>query len=94
MLFNLFSADRFSGSGKIAGTTAIKSTPSNIPINPRRVRLYDCETGRLVRSVWSDGAAEYVFEYLNTGRKYLVVGIDHTHDYNAAVADFITPVPM
>lgn len=78
------------GSGRIAGTVVAAGAPV-----VRRIRCYDVATGLLVGETWSAaGTGEYVFNSLNKSRRYLVVGHDHLGQYNAAVADLVTPEPM
>ena len=81
------------GTGRIAGSVKIDSTP-DYPAW-RRVRLFDKRDNRLVREVWSDPATgAYAFEYINPARQYVVIAYDHTGVYNAEIRDAITPEPM
>lgn len=78
-----------SGPLAIGGTVAIKDSPTNIPV-PRRVRLHDQPTGRLVRETWSAPNGVYLFPRIADGL-YYVVAFDHTLVENAAIKDRITP---
>lgn len=81
------------GNGRIAGTTKNLGTP-DFPVW-RRVRLFDFRDNRLVREVWSDPATgAYSFDYINPSRRYVVIGYDHTGQYNAVIADGLTPEVM
>lgn len=81
-----------SGAYRIAGTVYIDGTPDE-PVG-RRVRLFDRETGRFVRQVWSDAlTGAYAFEKIRPG-VYFLVSHDHTAEYNAVIRDRIEAVPM
>lgn len=81
----------FGGAMRIAGTVAIDDSP-DIPVS-RVVRLFDKQSGVLVRQTISGPDGSYQFERL-TDRKYFLVAHDHTLEYNAAIKDEITPEPM
>lgn len=64
-------------------------------VGVKRVRLISRITNRLVREVWSNVSGEYVFDYIAYQyRGYMVIAMDHENTLeNAAIADFVTPVP-
>jgi hypothetical protein len=81
------------GMGRIDGTTKIKGTP-DAPVS-RKVRLFDVRTGLIIRETWSDPVTgAYAFTGLDPARDYLALAHDHTRQYNAVVADRLTPEPM
>lgn len=61
-----------------------------------RVRLFEKSSGRLIRETWSNTNGDYSFPniaYKENG--YFVVAHDHsTPQYNAAIADLVTPELM
>ena len=72
----------FSGSGLISGTVTCTGVPSS-----RKVRLFDKQTARLVREVWSDDSGYYEFKDMILTKDYLVVSHDYTRVYNAVADD-------
>lgn len=81
------------GRGRIAGTVMVKATP-DYPVW-RRVRLFERRDNRVVREVWSDPATgEYVFDFLDQARRYVVIAYDHTGTFNAEIRDNVTPEAM
>lgn len=82
------------GEYQIAGTVKESSSPADIPIK-RRVRLFNEDSGRLVREVWSDPATgAYQFAGIKGNTKYTVVCHDYTLAHRAVVADRIVPVKI
>lgn len=63
-------------------------TRLNSAIYPRRVRLHDQISGRLVREAWNDPATgDVTFEYLREG-PWVLYALDHTNEFEAvAVSD-------
>lgn len=61
-----------------------------------RVRLFDRQSGRLLREGWSTPDGAYQFDYLAyRAQGYMAVAHDHgASPRNAALADLITPEPM
>lgn len=80
------------GTGSIAGTTKIYSVPTNISAPTRRVRLYDHDSGLLVRETTSDASGDYGFSNLLRTRTYYVTAFDHLTGYDAVIHDNLTPV--
>ena len=81
------------GSGRIAGTVKVDSTP-DYPAW-RRVRLFVKRDGRLVREVWSNPVTgEYSFDYVSLSLQFIVIAHDHTGVFNAEVRDSITAEAM
>lgn len=80
------------GGYRIAGTVYLDATP-DMPLR-RRVRLFDQESGRFVRQVWSDGiTGGYAFEKIRGGM-YFVVAHDYALEHNAVIRDRIEALPM
>ena len=79
------------GRFRVIGTTAIASTP-DVPVS-RLVILFDTATKRPIRSVIGSPTGVYEFRYVRRG-PFLVIGFDHTGEYNAVVADNIFGGPM
>lgn len=79
---------RFPGPARIAGTVKVIDT-----LAPgRRVRLYDKASGRLARTVISDGAGAYAFENIDERRTYYVTAEDVVPSpFNATIEDFVVP---
>lgn len=77
-----------SGPLEIAGIVEIKDSP-NIPVS-RRVRLFDQQSARLVREMWSAADGTYSFKKLKDA-KYFLVSHDHTLIENATASDQISP---
>lgn len=61
-----------------------------------RVRLFDRQSGRLLREGWSAADGTYQFDYLAyRAQGYVAIAHDHgDNPHNAAIADLITPEPM
>jgi hypothetical protein len=75
------------GSTGIAGTVRIDTTPV-----ARLVRLYERESGRLVREMVSDGTGAYGWLDLKDRWRYYVVAVDlQPGGVNAAIADYVLP---
>lgn len=80
------------GGYEISGTVAIDDTP-DIPVR-RQVRLFEKATGRLLRETFSAANGAYSFEKI-PNRTYFVVAHDvDGGEYNAVIADKITPELM
>ncbi|MBL0422573.1 hypothetical protein JI739_19670 [Ramlibacter sp. AW1] len=78
--------------GRITGTVKEKASPVNAPV-VRKVVLIDQASQRVLRTAWSDGAGNYVFDQVNPERLYTVVSYDHTGAYRAVIADSLKPTP-
>ena len=77
--------------GRIRGTVKTKASPANLPVFCR-VRLFRDVDGLLVAETWSNPVTgAYEFVYIETGRRYTVVGYDHTHSKRAVIADNLEP---
>lgn len=77
----------YGGPGHIAGTTVDQNGQ---PIS-RLVLLYDRRSFILLRSQWSDEAGQYRFEDLDPSKEYTLLAHDYKDQYNAVVADNVTP---
>jgi hypothetical protein len=76
----------FFGDGFIAGKVTIDGIPAR-----RRVRVLDALTGYVVAEVWSAPDGRYRFDAILLSRAYVVLAQDHERQFNAVVADQITP---
>lgn len=84
----------YTGNGQIDGTVADYNAGGNI-FRYRRVRLIDEKTGIVIGEEFSDPVTgAYAFPYLDMTRKYTVLSYDHTHSFNAVIADNLTPTAM
>lgn len=86
-----------SGSLLTGGTASLSGTTGNTSAEgPYRVRLFDRQSGRLVREVWSDEQGFWQFDGLAAGRTWFVVMHDHAGDVrnpafmNAAIQDMVS----
>lgn len=63
-------------------------TRLNSAIYPRRVRLCDQQSGRLVREAWNDpDTGNVTFDFLRAG-PWVLYALDHTGEYEAvAISD-------
>lgn len=77
------------GHGTIAGQT----TEVNIPTRCK-VYLLDRRNGMLVLSTVSGGDGSYRFDHLNMDVRYAVMAFDRENEFNAVIADNLTPVLM
>jgi hypothetical protein len=75
------------GLGTITGTIKIGATPCK-----RRVRLYEANTGILIREIWSADDGNYIFTGLRMDYKYTVSSTDYNNAYNDTIAARITAV--
>jgi hypothetical protein len=73
--------------GTITGTIKIGATPCK-----RRVRLYEANTGILIREIWSADDGNYIFTGLRMDYKYTVSSTDYNNAYNDTIAARITAV--
>jgi hypothetical protein len=71
----------YGGTGTLSGTVKVGATPVS-----RRVRLFDYQSGHLIRAAWSGEDGAYSFECLATGRDFLALADDYTQTYNDVVA--------
>jgi hypothetical protein len=64
-----------------------------IPPQPRRVRLCDQASGRVLREQWSHAVSGMVdFQYLSPG-PWVLYALDHTHEHEAvAISDRMATV--
>ena len=80
------SGSAYEGVGIVSGTVKNVGSPG-IPVH-RKVRLYEKNTGSLVRETWSDAVTgAYVFKNVSMSVAYSVSAFDHTGKYNAVIAD-------
>ena len=75
------------GKGSIIGTTV--KVPSDIPV-PRKVRLFEENSGLLIQEVWSDAAGNYVFNGLSDNY-YFITAHDHTLEFNGVIQSHVRP---
>lgn len=74
--------------------TDVAGTPANAPVGPRRVRLHEQSTGRLMREEWSDALTGNVpMSHLPAGTYYMV-GFDHTGAFGGVVETDIVAEAM
>lgn len=78
------------GNGLIAGRGDGILTVGGEPAE-RRILLFDRDTFKLVRSVWSNPNGTYLFDRINPDREYLVLAIDHKKQYEPVAYDFVRP---
>lgn len=57
----------------------------------RRVRAFERKSGRIVRETWSNSAGFYRFEELDPNKRFTIVAHDYTGEWNAVIADNVTP---
>ena len=74
------------GQGRIYGTVARKSTPSNVPLR-RRVRLHRSVDGYLARETWSKADGSYEFREISTRYEWDVIAWDHERQEYSTVAN-------
>lgn len=74
---------------RIAGTVSKLGTPG-----PYRVRLHLRRNGVLYAQTWSNAAGDYVFEIVPPEPCYVVAFDDSDTPVNAAISDYVMPVPM
>jgi len=79
----------YGGTGRITGTVTVKGTPAH-----RRVILLERKTHIVVRSTWAAGDGTYSFDWLDPNLTYTIIAHDYTGQYNAVVADNVTPEAM
>ena len=85
---------RDGGPFRIAGTTKNTGTPDPTPIGPRRVRLHDQPTGRVVREAWSASTTGYyAFDWIRQGT-YYITAFDHTGAYGGVIETDVQPEAM
>ncbi len=83
----------FGGTGKVRFDTAIDDDP-DLPVS-RKTWLVRTRDAQVIREQWSDPVTgEGVFLNVDTTEKYAVIAFDHTHLFNAVIADNITPEAM
>ena len=81
-----------SGPGRITGTTRVVDLPDPTPVAPRRVRLHDQRSGRLIQEVWSEaGTGAYAFTQIRMGVTYYVIAFDHTGQYSGVIETDVLP---
>lgn len=74
------------GAGRIRGTVTVEGDPAH-----RWVLLLDRRTHIVIRAAWSDETGRYEFDWIDDDRLYTVLAHDYTRQYNAVVADNVTP---
>lgn len=77
-----------SGDTDIDGIVQIEGTPA-----ARRVRLFESQSGRLLRETFSSPAGVYRFPSMRSDTEYILLADDHQRVYNAVVADKIKAAP-
>ena len=75
------------GLGSVSGTVKIGTTPCR-----RRVRLYEANTGILLREQWTADDGTYTFTGLRTDIAYTVASTDYSNFYNDVIAANITAI--
>lgn len=107
-LLGFFDATRhaaFRGAGFIAGLAPTSSDPNSPASVDGRFRILNVPTrGRIlvlerdslfpVASTLSNADGTWMIDWLNPSSKFLVIGFDDRGLQNAAVQDFVQPVPM
>lgn len=78
------------GNGFIAGRGDGILTVGGEPAE-RRILLFDRETFKPVRGVWSRPDGTYLLDRINPGREYLVLALDHKKQYEPVAYDFVRP---
>lgn len=81
-------ASRGSGNFRVYGTVTVNGLPG-----ARRVALLDRKNLQPIQVVWSADDGSYAFNYVSAAEK-IVLGLDYLRQYNAVVADAVTPEPM
>lgn len=81
----------FGGDGQFSNPTGDPITLDSAPYQAR-LRVFDEESGLLVREAWSDADGAWTIPYLNRDRSYLVVAYDGA--YPALAFDHQTPAVM
>lgn len=82
------------GSHRIQATVKQKALPTDLPV-ARRVTLFRERDSLAIRETWSDPlTGAYSFDYIDGREKYFVKAKDHTGNYNAVIADNLTPEVM
>lgn len=76
------------GPGMLSGTVK----EGAIPVAARKVFLLDKRNMALLRCTVSASDGSYAFAGLNKSLKYVVIAFDHTQNFNAVIADSVTPV--
>ncbi len=76
------------GTTDITGTVQIEGAPA-----ARRVRLFEAQSGRLLRETFSSPTGQYVFPNMRSDIEYVLLADDHQRVYNAVVADKIKAAP-
>lgn len=76
------------GTGTLSGTVK----EGAIPVASRKVFLLDKRNMAVLRCTVSAGDGAYAFTGLNKSLKYVVIAFDHTQNFNAVIADSVTPV--
>jgi hypothetical protein len=76
------------GTGTLSGTVK----EGAIPVASRKVFLLDKRNLSVLRCNISASDGSYSFAGLNKSLKYVVIAFDHTQNYNAVIADSVTPV--
>jgi hypothetical protein len=81
------SSGLFRGTGRIAGTVKVITTPAP----SRTVRLYDRLTGTFVAEVASEPDGTYEFADINTARNFNVVAFDEDGGYDPVISVTVVP---
>lgn len=76
------------GTTDITGAVQIEGSPA-----ARRVRLFEAQSGRLLRETFSSPTGQYIFPNMRSDVEYILLADDHTRVYNAVVADKIKAAP-
>jgi hypothetical protein len=78
----------FWGDGRVEGSVSIEGEPAS-----RKVRLFDGLTGLLIDETWSAQNGQYRFDFIDPSREYFVLAHDYGRQFNAVIADWVTPEP-
>jgi hypothetical protein len=76
------------GTLDIDGIVRIEGSPA-----ARRVRLFEAQSGRLLRETFSAPTGLYRFPNMRSDTEYILLADDHQRVYNAVVADKIKAAP-
>lgn len=84
---NVTRASQYGGTKSISGTVKVGSVPG-----PYLVVLHESFSSLKIDQTLSAPDGTYAFKNLTSNYKYMIIAYDHTHTYNAVIADQVTPV--
>lgn len=88
---NILQADiRNGGHGYIAGTADGIVTVAGQPA-VREIWVLAVHEHRIIRSVWSNAAGNYLVPHLNPTKEYLIICRDHEKQYEPFCYDYVKP---